>query len=216
MIRNTTADMQDPNGADALMFLAHGLTTGSPAGFIEAQEKAGQRQLVHSDRLPTDLNGDSQADFEALGFTFGDPDPADPMFRPATLPDGWSRQSSDHAMWSYIVDQLGRRRVGVFYKAAFYDRSAHMNLTSVYSYLSECRYDGKDVVPDDAWATPVAIVAAAKQLIDRCEERIAVYTRPDVVERDADYASERVAKSTAERDHFAALAAHFDNGEVAA
>lgn len=94
---------------------------------IQAQERAGQAQLINSDRLPTDRFGDADA-WTALGFTFGEPDPADPMFCPATLPDGWRREGSDHDMWSYIVDGDGVQRVAVFYKAAFYDRSAHAYL----------------------------------------------------------------------------------------
>jgi hypothetical protein len=89
---------------------------------IEAMERDGQQQLVHSDRLPTDRRGD----FEALGFTFGEPDPDDPLFCPATLPDGWEKRSTDHSMGSVIVDPLGRERVSIFYKAAFYDRSAQV------------------------------------------------------------------------------------------
>lgn len=95
---------------------------GNPDAIV-AQEAAGQRQVVNSDRMPTDRSGDP-AEWAALGFTFGAPDPADSLFCPATLPAGWKRQGSDHDMWSYIVDDRGVQRVAVFYKAAFYDRCA--------------------------------------------------------------------------------------------
>lgn len=91
-------------------------------------EAAGQQQLVNSDRLPVDTDGQDQA-FIDLGFTFGEPDADDPLFRPATLPEGWTRRASDHDMWSYLVDETGTDRVSIFYKAAFYDRRAHMGLT---------------------------------------------------------------------------------------
>lgn len=117
---------------------------------ILAQEAQSQRELLASTRLPTEVLYAEDADFEALGFTFGPPDSADPMFRDATLPKGWKREGSDHAMWSYVVDERGFRRVSVFYKAAFYDRSAHMGLVSVGSEVaSKAIYDetGEATIP---------------------------------------------------------------------
>lgn len=107
--------------------------TGRPQGsFIEDMEARGQQQLVHSDLLPTDLGLDGdKAKFEALGFTFGDVVADDPLFQHATLPDGWTRQASDHAMMSHLLDERGVKRVSVFYKAAFYDRKAHMDFINV-------------------------------------------------------------------------------------
>jgi hypothetical protein len=123
-IRNTTEAMKDP--VEASLFLLDAMA-GHPGG-IERMEAAGQAQLVNSDRLPTDTGRDGDEAFIALGFTFEEPDPDDPLFRPATLPSGWKRQASDHSMWSYIVDEQGERRVAIFYKAAFYDRRAFMRL----------------------------------------------------------------------------------------
>lgn len=102
---------------------------GTPgfSSYIEQQEAQGQRELVESQDLPVDTKGTDQ-DFVNLGFVFGEPHKYDPLFRPATLPEGWRREGSDHSMGSYIVDDRGRKRVSIFYKAAFYDRSAHMYL----------------------------------------------------------------------------------------
>jgi hypothetical protein len=125
---------------------------------IEAMEAEGQQQLVMSDRLPTDI--DNRAAFEALGFTFGDPDPSDPMFMPATLPQGWKREGSDHAMWSYIVDEHGRKRVSIFYKAAYYDRSAHMGVQSLCWHVTQLvEYDGPALIFDGQWCTREAVAA---------------------------------------------------------
>lgn len=120
--------IEDTTGRDPLIHIA-GMWDGDAAvtRYIEEMEAAGQQQLLHSDRLPTNAHGD----FEALGFTFGDPDPNDPLFRPATLPAGWTREGSDHAMHSYLLDERGIRRVDVFYKAAFYDRRADMYVMNV-------------------------------------------------------------------------------------
>lgn len=126
MIENTS---RRPNELHLL-----GMHADGQSDYIAGMEAAGQRQLVNSDRLPVDmrvgLNG-ARSEFEALGFTFGDPDPDDPLFCQATLPDGWRREPSEHDMWSYIVDETGTRRVEVFYKAAWYDRRAFMRLAAV-------------------------------------------------------------------------------------
>ncbi|MCX4912837.1 hypothetical protein [Streptomyces sp. NBC_00687] len=174
------------------------LATGDAGAVIEAQERAGQAQLVHSDRLPTRIQGD-RAEFEALGFTFGEPDVSDPLFTPATLPDGWKRERSDHAMWSYITDPQGRRRVSIFYKAAFYDRDAFMSLTAVSGYVSACTYEGGEVVTDAEWATPAAVAEAARQRAAQAAEQVAFWTEHE----NAEY----VAKYAQERDAYNALAA---------
>lgn len=94
-------------------------------GGIERQEKAGQAALVASTEMPLELSPDREA-FEAVGFTFGEP--IDSVFMKATLPAGWKRVPTDHSMYSDILDETGKRRVEVFYKAAFYDRRADARL----------------------------------------------------------------------------------------
>jgi hypothetical protein len=139
-----------PNELHLLGMLSEGQT-----GYIEGMEAAGQRQLVNSDRLPVDTTPGDLAEWKALGFTFGEPDPNDPMFRAATLPVGWSRQPTDHSMWSKLVDEHGRERVSIFYKAAFYDRSAFMRLVTPGGYMRSCFYDKTAPVFDEVWLTPV-------------------------------------------------------------
>ena len=108
-----------------------GSNHGSDA--IYASEARGQTQFVASDVIPTDLTGNTDAELEAMGFELGDPCEGDEIFREARLPEGWKREATDHSMWSKIVDAKGRERIGVFYKAAFYDRSAHAHLKCRYS-----------------------------------------------------------------------------------
>lgn len=124
---NSPTNTSDPD--EVRGFFMESLVTGSERA-IYAQEAAGQRELVNSEVLPSDLRG-PQADWEALGFVFGDPVPNDPLFRKVTLPKGWSRRGTEHSMWSEIVDERGIARVGVFYKAAFYDRKADMHIQNV-------------------------------------------------------------------------------------
>lgn len=96
-------------------------------GGIEAQEKAGQTELVNSTNMPLELDREA---FEAVGFKFGNP--IDEVFQEAQLPDGWTRAATYHSMHSDILDEQGRRRVSVFYKAAFYDRRADAHLKRRY------------------------------------------------------------------------------------
>lgn len=200
-------NMSDP--LDAMLMLAEAMGPGGPSGAIEAQEKRAQQQLVHSDRLPVDTQ-DTDDEFVALGFTFGEPDPRDPIFRPATLPKGWSKQASDHDMWSYIVDSLGRRRVGVFFKGAWYDRSANMRVQSVYSYVQEAGYSGTELIPDDAWATPEAIAVQARAAIKQCDEFIEMYGDESYNRDGDDFGARQVAKHTEQRGRYAAMVARFD------
>ncbi len=151
-----------------------GILSDGQSGYIQGMEAAGQRQLVGSTSLPTKANGGDEA-YEKLGFTFGKPDPCDPLFRPATLPEGWHKEGSDHAMWSYVVDQLGRRRVAVFYKAAFYDRDAFMRLETVYGYAMTLAYDKALPVFDDAWCTREAFAEAVAEERKHIAERVELY-----------------------------------------
>lgn len=109
-------------------------TVAATPGGIEAQEKAGQQALVASTDMPKELD---RAAFEKVGFKFGAD--VDDIFMKATLPPGWTRAGTDHSMHSDILDEKGRKRVGVFYKAAFYDRRADAYL--VPRYVIQRDYD---------------------------------------------------------------------------
>lgn len=110
-------------GALASNDLDNFIVAATPGG-IERQEKNGQADLVSANsRLPKDM-GD-QSVYEKMGIKFLDD--ADDIFVNVVLPEGWRLEATDHAMHSYVVDHKGRRRIAVFYKAAFYDRSANMH-----------------------------------------------------------------------------------------
>lgn len=128
--------IENTSRRDPLLHFA-GLLGGSDR-YIEQMEAAGQRQVVNSDVLPTDSPWDELA---TLGFVRGENVPNDDLFCNVTLPSGWRREGSDHAMWSYIVDERGIHRVAVFYKAAFYDRKAAAHIEHVgYSLASAAVY----------------------------------------------------------------------------
>lgn len=118
----------DPH-LNALLMLGEAMGPRGIEGAITEQEANGQREIVNSDVIPTRLNGCTEQDLTDLGFTLGEPVDGDPLFRRATLPAGWSRQGSEHALWSYLLDEQGCRRCSIFYKATFYDRRAFLSIT---------------------------------------------------------------------------------------
>lgn len=125
-------DITNTSKQSASVHLAGSLIEGS-SNYIENMESRGQQELINSTRLPAEARGatwdsDGWAELAALGFVKGDLVEGDELFVEATLPEGWTRAADDHAMWSYILDERGVRRVAVFYKAAFYDRRASMSV----------------------------------------------------------------------------------------
>jgi hypothetical protein len=103
----------------------------SMPGGIEAQEAAGQATFVSNATLPKEmLHGCTREKLEQMGVKFGAD--MDDLFVTAQLPDGWKKQATDHSMWSDLIDEKGRKRAAIFYKAAFYDRSAHISLNRRY------------------------------------------------------------------------------------
>lgn len=119
----------------------------STPGGIEAQEAAGQRDLVaRFNRLPTKflshcLDTDMPKGWlEKVGFKVGDVVSGDDIWTAVTPPDGWTLRPTEHDMWSEVRDDKGRLRISVFYKAAFYDRNCHASI--VPRYQIDTKYDG--------------------------------------------------------------------------
>lgn len=89
-------------------------------------KRRGQEELVNSEELPVDCPADFKAELEKAGVRFIGPVPGDDMFCRARLPKDWKKRPTDHSMWCELVDDKGVVRAMIFYKAAFYDRSAFM------------------------------------------------------------------------------------------
>lgn len=111
--------------------VANFIAASTPGG-IEAQEATGQKQLVSdASYLPKEmLHGCTRAHLEAMGIVFGFD--RDDIFVSVTLLNGWSIKPTEHSMWSCLLDDKGRERAQIFYKAAFYDRKAHISLVNRY------------------------------------------------------------------------------------
>lgn len=110
------------------MLSGRSIYDGTPEG-IEAAEAQGQKDFVGGNYLPKECPREA---LEKLGFVFGAD--KDDLFVYCQFPDGWYKQADDHSMWNGLYDPKGRRRGSIFYKAAFYDRSAHMHLDARYYY----------------------------------------------------------------------------------
>lgn len=106
---------------------------------IRDEEAAGQREVVATQRLPKIIVHWQKVTWEkicaAWGLTIvGE---VDDLFNNVELPPGWQIVASSHSMWTALNDNLGRQRALIFYKAAFYDRRAHIVLESRYVYHTD-------------------------------------------------------------------------------
>ena len=159
---------------------ANALIAATPGG-IERQEAAGQAKLAKSaDRLPLDINspqGVTHAQVAAAtGIEFGNV--VDKIFIEATLPDGWKIVPTSHSMWSDLVDDKGRKRAAIFFKAAFYDYNAHISFECRYvidGYVDDVGVDGvtmrKCQVVDKATDQPLWTSEAADDRDFKAQDR---------------------------------------------
>lgn len=141
-----------------------------PDAFVTGQEARGQAKLITSDQLPTEGDWDA---LEELGFVKGEVVEDDPLFRHASLPEGWEKRRTGHSLWTDIVDERGVKRVSVGYKAAFYDRWAQINVTDVGRDQSgEIIYGEDPVALPDVWGvlTDEEKRNARQRLVDEIEK----------------------------------------------
>lgn len=119
--------------------LENALVSETPGG-IERQEAEGQRRLAADQTLPIKC---PRSELEQLGFVFGEQE--NELFVHVQFPEGWVKHPTDHAMWTDLMDNKGRKRGAIFYKAAFYDERAEMNLICRYAAVSR---------PVNGWGDP--------------------------------------------------------------
>lgn len=103
---------------------------------IRSDEAAGQREVVATQRLPKTIPHWQKVTWEAICAAWGLTivGEVDDLFNKVELPHGWQIVASSHSMWTALNDSQGRQRALIFYKAAFYDRRAHIILESRYIY----------------------------------------------------------------------------------
>lgn len=159
-ITNTAAKSKTPEGAKDILMeaMANQLLGVRQGQDIEDMEARGQQELCNvTTRLPVDFNewgegkGKGKPTLEAAGVKFLGPVEGDDQFQEVTLPEGWEIKPTEHSMWSELVDSDGRKRAAIFYKAAFYDRKAHIDVSR--------RFDYRTLYPEHPTKTPyVAVV----------------------------------------------------------
>lgn len=123
----------------------HGVAAGTPDA-IELSEAQGQVDLVNSTHLPIKTSPDKETITAETGIVFGEP--VDELFVNAALPSGWAKRATDHSMHSDLLDDRGRVRADIFFKAAFYDRRADLRFRAFYTVFSN--YDTDAVTITDA------------------------------------------------------------------
>jgi hypothetical protein len=109
------------------------LAGGDILSTIKTQEKAGQTSFTSSDTLPREMSTEAMIALRTAGVEFGGLVTGDDLFVYAKLPEGWKRQGTSHDMHSDLLDEKGRKRAGIFYKAAFYDRRANLSIVTRFS-----------------------------------------------------------------------------------
>lgn len=144
------------------------MVAATPGG-IEAQEAAGQVEMIAKCQIPREIiGGVILRDLHDLGFTFSEGN--DKLFYDATLPTGWTIKATNHSMHSDLVDERGRKRGDIFYKAAFYDRRADLRMSPRYyvkTIYTKDNSSSQNVVWDEGAQTvllttdPVARLATA-------------------------------------------------------
>jgi len=117
-----------PRKEDGLDLLLRAMATGSSSDAIYQQEAAGQESFAQSETLPTDMSEDARNALEKSGVKFLGIIEDDPIFQYVELPEGWQKKPTSHSMYTDLVDANGKKRASIFYKAAFYDRSARLNI----------------------------------------------------------------------------------------
>ncbi len=130
--RNTTKETAE----NPIDFLVLAMVTGT-SNAIERQEAEGQESFVESATLPVDMSRKDKQILMDCGVKFGEVVEGDPLFQYAKLPEGWTVSGTDHSMHSELLDENSNKRAGIFYKAAFYDRSASLQLTRKYGYTTD-------------------------------------------------------------------------------
>lgn len=104
---------------------ANFMAASSPGG-IEAQERMGQKDVCRKTMIPKEMIPNRRA-YEDMGIHIRND--ANDIFFSADYPKDWTIKPTNNPYYSLIIDNTGKERAQIFYKAAFYDKSAYIRLT---------------------------------------------------------------------------------------
>jgi len=125
---------------------------GGNPNAIEEQESKGQKEFVESTQLPRKTNSPREVkntaeQYSKMGIEVFTTSKNDDIFLGVKLPKGWKKVETSHSMWNNLIDDKGRIRATIFYKAAFYDREAFINFNHRYyqtqEYIDVKNFDSK-------------------------------------------------------------------------
>lgn len=115
-----------------------GYTMGRNPNAILEQEAKGQQEFTESLQLPRICNHprgiNATEQYHKMGIQTLTTSKGDNLFIGVKLPKGWLKKATDHSMWNELIDDKGRVRATIFYKASYYDRDAFINFE--YRYIS--------------------------------------------------------------------------------
>lgn len=119
---------------------AHEWASRVTSAAIRNQEVQGQNDLVSSTMLPVSIKGapGGRGDFERMGIVFEDAI-RDDLFVQVTLPPGWKKIPTDDSRLSSLVDDRGRKRASIFYKAGARQHCTGRTLAELRSRVQEAR-----------------------------------------------------------------------------
>jgi hypothetical protein len=129
-ITNTTAEAR--RAGQSLGAFGLGAAVLGTSGSIEASEAKGQQELSGGAQLPVKMPNSARAELERRGVVFSkNYSNGDNLFFDVTLPTGWKIvPQKGSSYWSDLVDDKEKKVASIFYKAAFYDRDAFLNLSA--------------------------------------------------------------------------------------
>lgn len=119
----------------------------------DAVSRRAHIQMQSDQELPN-ASAETDAILLRLGFGLGGPSPYRKGFRKAVLPEGWKIKPSDHYMYSWVIDEKGRRRAQIGYKAQDNWVSFHLERRFSPSFAK----DDEGESEDDKGATVVAVI----------------------------------------------------------
>jgi hypothetical protein len=127
---------------DAFLILLRAMS--GEENVLENFEKERGEEAARSNYLAKRMKPEKEI-WELLGFTFTDI-PGDDVLCQANLPKGWKIVDTEHHMYKDIIDEMGRKRGSMFYKAAIYDKSAHMSLVPRYGVNVDYDDNGNETI----------------------------------------------------------------------
>lgn len=116
---------------------------------VDVINSIGQNDIKMSEQIP---KGDNK-ELASIGIIVTGPaSQNDNILVNATLPKGWTKKSTNHYMYTDILDEKGRKRASCMYKAAFHDRDGRTTVLQRFSagYTNDSWLDpelSKTVVP---------------------------------------------------------------------